>query len=184
MKKSKIYAISSWFCFLFVLLWMTSCSTRKIATTINKKEDITENLESEKKDSELSESTNVKVTTDLTQTEVSTTETKTYSPVDPTKPSLFIDGSGNKKELTNTSYKEEKTTSHIDKKGTTKTNLSNEKVEKTSTQKSKSTRTETTQIIKDKTTNRTSFNWWWLLFLFIPIGIYLFKKYRNNIWWV
>lgn len=184
MKKSKFYAISSWFCFLFLLLWMTSCSSRKVATTTNKKEVLTENLENEKKESELLENTNVKVITDLIQTEVSTTETKTYSPIDPTKNSFFIDESGNKKELSNTSYKEEKTTSHIDKKGTTKTNLSNEKVEKKSTQKSKSTRTKTTQIIKDKTTNQTSFNWWWLLFLFIPIGIYLFKKYRNNIWWV
>ena len=184
MKNSKAYAILSWFGFLLIILWMTSCSTRKVASSTVKKENDIENLETEKKDLEVKDNSNVKVTNDVTQTQETTTEKKTYSPVDPTKPSSFTDDKGNKKELNNTFYTEEKTTSKNNKKGTTKTELSKAKATKDKGVKSNSTRTKTKEAIKGKNTSRTSFSWWWLLLLLIPIGIYVFRRWRDKIWWV
>lgn len=37
MRNSKIYALGSWFAFLAVLLWMTSCGSKKITSTSSEK---------------------------------------------------------------------------------------------------------------------------------------------------
>lgn len=184
MKNSKAYAILSWFGFLLIILWMTSCSTRKVVTSIVKKENDIENLETEKKDLKVMENSNVKVTNDVTQTDETTTEKKTYSPVDPSKPSSFTDDKGNKKELNNTSYTEEKTTSKSNKERHNKTEFSKAKATKDKGAKSNSTRIKTKEATKVKNTSRTSFSWRWLLLLLIPIGIYVFRRWRDKIWWV
>ncbi|WP_396177439.1 hypothetical protein [Flavobacterium sp.] len=193
MKNANAYALFSWFTssvrlrscgFLLIILWMTSCSTRKVESSTVKKENEAERLEVERKDLEVKENSNVKVTKDVTETEDTTTEKKTYSPVDPTKPSSFTDDNGSKKELNNASYTEEKTTSKKNKKGTTKADLSQSKTTKDKGLKSNGTRAKSKEAVKGKNASRTYFSWWWLLLLLIPIGIYVFRRWRDKIWWV
>jgi hypothetical protein len=184
MKKIKTHALLSVLSFLLMSSMVTSCSTRKVVTSIVKKENDIENLEIEKKALKVKENSNVKITNDVTQTEETATEKKTYSPIDPTKPSSFTDDKGNKKELNNTSYTEEKTTSKSYEKRQNKTESSKAKTTKDKGAKRNSTRTKGKEASKGKNIIRTSFSWWWLLLLLIPIGIYVFRRWRDKIWWV
>lgn len=184
MKKIKTYALLSGLGLLLMSLMVTSCSTRKVVTSITKRENDIENLETEKKDLEVKENSNVKVTNDVTQTKETTQEKKTYSPIDPTKPSSFTDDKGNKKELNNTCYTEEKTTSKNYEKRHNKTESLKAKTTKDKGAKSNSTRAKGKEALKGKNISRTSFSWWWLLLLLIPIGIYVFRRWRDKIWWV
>lgn len=179
MKNAKTYTILSWFTFLLTLLLMTGCSTRKVATTKVIKENSIEKLETEKKDLEVKENSNVKVTIDIAQTEETTTEKKTYSPIDPTKPGVFTDDKGNKKELNNTSYTEEKTISKTNKKGITKADLLTAKTTNDKTVKSNKTKVKSKEATKVKHTTRSSFIW--PCALLIAIALYLLWKYRKSI---
>jgi len=178
MKNVKTYSLLSWFTFLLLLLLMTGCATRKVANTKIKKENSIDKLETEKKDLDVKENANVNVTIDVAQTEETTTEKKTYSPIDLTKPGLFTDDKGNKKELNNTSYTEEKTTSKTNKKELTKAGLSTAKTTSDKTVKSNDTKVKNKEAIKVKETSRSSFIWPWALF--IAIAIYLLWKYKRS----
>ncbi|SNA83407.1 hypothetical protein DK150_550078 [Flavobacterium psychrophilum] len=183
MKNTKLYSLFSWFGFLIILLWMTSCGTRKVITNTTKKENTVENVSTEKKDLEVKENSNVKVTNEVVETDETTTEKTTYTPVDASKPSSFTDGNGNKKELNNTSYTHEKTKSKTNKKGTSKKELTNVKTTKSNVAKSNSNKVKNNEVSKHKDIARTSFNWWWLLLLILLIIVYLFYRYKDKIWW-
>lgn len=180
MKKALIY----WFSFLFILLWMTSCASRKVAKSTVEKENNIESSTTEKKDLEVKDNLNVKVINEVTKTDDSTTEKKIYTPIDPTKPSSYTDEKGNKKELNNTSYTEEKTTAKANKKEATKTNLSQVKTTKDKGVIKHGTRAKNKEVTQVKNTSRTSsFSWWWILLLLIALLVYLFRRYRDKIWW-
>jgi ATP-dependent Zn protease len=185
MKNSKLYALSSWFGFLLLLLWMTSCGTRKVQTSNTKKVDELEQKSIDKKDLTVQDTSNVKVTNKVESTDETTTEKKIYTPIDPTKPSTFIDDKGNKKELNNTSYTEEKTSSKSNKKAKTNTETSSNTKIIDKGIKSSISKIKVKVESKNKESERTSLRWIWLLWL-IPIIliIYLFWKYKDKIWWV
>lgn len=180
MKKTLIY----WLSLLLILVMVNGCSTRKVVSKAVKKESYVENLEIEKKDLKVKDNSNVIITNEVIRTDETTTEKKTYAPVDPTKSSSFTDDKGNRKELNNTLYTEEKTSSETNKKGTTKTEYQTAKTTIDKGVKSNSTNTKTKEATKGKNTSRFSFSWWWLILLLIPIGFYLFKRFKDKIWWI
>ncbi|EKT3957696.1 hypothetical protein NTJ28_001683 [Flavobacterium psychrophilum] len=183
MKNLKTYCLMNWFGFLLILLWMTSCGTRKVTTNTTKKENTVENVLTEKKDLEVNENSNVKVTNEVIETDDTTVEKTIYAPVDASKPSSFTDENGNKKELNNTSYTHEKTKSKTNKKGTSKKELANVKTTKLNVAKSNSNKVKNNEVSKHKDIARTSFNWWWLLLFILLIIVYLFYRYKDKIWW-
>ena len=38
--------------------------------------------------------------------------------------------------------------------------------------------------VSEKKTERTSWSWWWLLLLLIPVGYYVWQKFKGKIWFV
>lgn len=185
MKNSKLYALSSWFGFLLLLLWMTSCGTRKVQTSNTKKVDELEQKATDKKDLSVQDTSNVKVTKQVASTDETLTEKKIFIPIDPTKPSTFIDDKGNKRELNNTSYTEEKTSSKTNKKGAIYTETSGSTKIIDNGIKSNTTKVKAQVESKNKDSVRTSLGWIWLLLLLpIILIVYLFWKFKDKIWWV
>lgn len=180
MKKALFY----WFSFLLILLFMTSCVTRKTQTShIDKKVDL-EQTDTEKKDLTVQDSTGVKVSSEVVSTDETTTIKTTYTPVDPTKPSSYTDENGTKKELNNASRTEEKTSSKSNKKETLQSEASTAKKIVDKGTKSGTVVAKLRESQKGKETDKTV-TYYWLLW-FIPIGglAYLIWKYKDCIWWV
>jgi hypothetical protein len=109
MKKQKINHVLLWVIAITVGLLLNSCSSRKA-----EKQRLSEALETEiaiNENLDLKTDLNVKLETvavidDKTET---TTTTKTWAPVDPTKPSSMTDPEGKKRDFNNSTYKEEET---------------------------------------------------------------------------
>ncbi len=180
MKKALFY----WFSFLLILLFMTSCGTRKTQTShIDKKVEL-EQTATEKKDLTTQDSTGVKVSSEVVSTDETTTIKTTYTPVDPTKPSSYTDENGTKKELNNASRTEEKTSSKSNKKETLQSEASTAKKVVDKGTKSSATVAKVAESKKGKATDKT-ITYYWLLW-FIPVGglVYLIWRYKNCIWWV
>lgn len=180
MKKALFY----WFSFLLILLFMTSCGTRKTQTShIDKKAEL-EQTATEKKDLTAQDSTVVKVSSEVVSTDETTTIKTTYTPVDPTKPSSYTDENGTKKELNNASRTEEKTSSKSNKKETLQSEASTAKKVVDKGTKSNTTVAKVAESKKGKATDKT-ITYYWLLW-FIPVGglVYLIWRYKNCIWWV
>jgi hypothetical protein len=176
MKKVVIY----WFGFLFILLWMTSCATRKVQKSTEQKASAIETNSTQKKDLKIEGSKNVKVETEVIANGETTIEKTTYTPVNPNLPSTFLDDKGQKKELNNTSYSNEKITSKNTKNHVTKsTDATNATVVDNSSFADKA-KFKTKDKTQYKQTNRTSFSWWFLLLLIVPVAFYAYWNIKNT----
>ncbi len=184
MKNTKLYSLISWFGFILLLLWMTSCGTRKVQTNHTEEKTDLEQKTIEKKDVTLQNNSNVKVTNEITSSDEITTEKKIYTPIDNSKPSTFIDDKGFKKELNNTSYIELKTTSKTHKKGAKKFEAIKELKVSDKSVKEIDSKIKGEKQTKNKNIERTSLKWWWLLWLLIPLAIYIYWRNKDKIWFV
>jgi hypothetical protein len=171
---------------LFIGLVLIGCSARKTQTEIIKEESNVVNSDNSIVD-EKSE-TNVKQISTVAvddKNEIFSKE-EVYEPIDSDKEASIIDSNGNKIILNNS----KKTTKTITRKNNIQTkmnsnldskrnNASNEqkKINQTSTYKKNN---------KVKFVDKKTFNWFNLLFLIVPLALlyYLFKKYREKIWWI
>jgi hypothetical protein len=170
MTKGKISIKNSFLLILLMLGLLFSCNARKSEVEIKKTE--------EKKDLTISVSgnleSNVKVTKVTTENKNITTFVNTAEPIDPTKPSHYTDFSGQKRSLSNTKYTEVQTF-----------NSTNMEVKKDSTDLSKSEQNakfeDQGQLVsksKSKNVDKKEYGIYNLLWLLIPIGLYLlYKKY-------
>ena len=134
--------------YLFVLLLLTSCATRKVVkeeVKIDKTEVIQNNIQTK-------ETINVKIVDSISEIYI--------EPIDTIKP-MIIDG----KTYVNAkiSYKKRKVNTSI---------VSDKIVSDLSVKKV----TEKVAVIKKETERKSGFNWWWVLLLLIPIGLYI--KFR------
>lgn len=132
--------------YLFVLLLLTSCATRKVVkeeVKIDKTEVIQNNIQTK-------ETTNVKIVDSISEICI--------EPIDTIKP-MVIDG----KTYVNAkiSYKKRKVNTSI---------VSDKIVSDLSVKKV----TEKVAVVKKETERKSGFNWWWLLLLLIP-GYILYK---------
>jgi PBP1b-binding outer membrane lipoprotein LpoB len=150
--KNKLIILS-----LIFTIFATSCASRKTDRKEQKQKiDFTEQLTEEVK-------TNTETTTKVVDT--STIDEIEIVPIDSTKP---IEYNGHK--VINGTLKLSKR----------KNNITTDKVEKVAKNESKAVKTElkvNTQVREKETERKSGFNWWWLLFLIIPIAYLKYKKY-------
>lgn len=171
--------ITYWFSFLLILLWMTSCGTHKRQKSEITSEVSKDTISSSNEVIQVNDTTNVNLVVYKSSDEVNTTETTTFTPIDPSKPSSFTDSSGKRKVVINGTYTEEKTTSR--KKDNSKAEASKATANKSTSDKSKLEGSKTGK--KDSNLNVTSESqypsFWNLLWLLIPIALYVFWKIKN-----
>lgn len=180
MKKALLY----WFSFLLLLLLFTSCGTRKVQNTKSETQSENEIKKTDKTVVANQDTTRAQETKTVVQSDEMTIEKITYSPVDPTKPSSFVNEKGEKNQLNNATYTREKATAKSNKKYNSNLGFSTGKKQISqgnSTIVSKEKNKESTAVKKSE---RTSPSWWNLLWLLIPIGLYVFWKNKDKLWWI
>jgi len=141
---------------VFLLIFLASCSSRKVNKSVieeTAKVTVTDNSKVETKTD-----SNTKII------DTSTTNEIEFIPIDNSKP-IVVNG----KSYLNVSIKQRKVKSGI--------SIENNKKVAQIEQKAVKTDIKTNKVVKEKQTERTSFNWWWLLLLIIPIFYYLYRKY-------
>jgi len=181
MKKSLII----WYVFLFLLLFMTSCGSRKTNTEKVKEEVKIETSEvvTEKETTETKTDVNVKVDT---KTKVDTeknvvTDITEITPQDNSKPSTIKLPNGQTIDITNAKYRNEKTTDLSKEKtiSISKYELLQKQLKEALRIAEKVNRQNIKLLSerKNKQTEKT-YSWWNLLWLLLIIPIYYFyRKY-------
>ena len=140
---------------IVLIACLSSCSTRKVNKTEVKETEVKTEVIAENTKTDVSENTKV--------IDTSTTDEVEYIPIDNSKP-IIVNG----KSYFNTKIKRSKK----------KNNISVVKDKKVSQIKEKSANLthKKDRVIEVKTTERKSFNFWWLLLLLIPAYFY-FRKH-------
>lgn len=157
---------------------MTSCATRKVQKSTEQKASAIETKSIQKNDLKIEGSKNVIVETEVIANGETTIEKTTYTPVNPNLLGTFLDDKGQKIELNNTSYSNEKTTSRNAKKDVSKATVAtNENVVDNSSFVDK-TKAKTEDKTQYKQTERTSFSWWFLLLLLVPVAFYIYWRLK------
>lgn len=172
--------------FLLLTIFLASCGARKVDKQVLNKEieaKIVDNSVSEKE----SES-NVKTTiiTKVDDKNETVTEEIIYQPEDSTKEAIIIDENGKKIVLNNSKKTVKKTTQKNNIKSEYK--YDSEIIEKEAFKDKKDIKalSNTNTIKKESKIDREAVSMWNWLWLLIPVGIiiWLFRKYRDKIWWV
>jgi hypothetical protein len=159
---------------------MTSCATRKVLKSSDQKEQATQTNVFQKNDLKFEESKNVQVQTEVIANGETIIEKTTYTPVNPNITSTFTDDNGQKKELNNAIYSKEKTFAKTNQKENQKsTETSTGKATDNSSFEDK-TKFKAKDNAKIKQTDRTSFSWWFLLLLIVPVAFYVYWNRKNT----
>jgi len=171
---------------LFIGLVLIGCSARKTQTEIIKEESNVVNADNSIIDKK--SETNVKQISTVAvddKNEIVSKE-EVYEPIDPTKEASIIDSNGNKIILNNS----KKTTKTITHKNNIQTKINSNfdsKQNSSSKEQKRINQTSTSKKNnKSKFVDKKAFNWFNLLFFIVPLALlyYLFKKYREKIWWI
>lgn len=168
-------------CLIFGLFLAISCGARK--------SDVAQKAEEKKVESltkiDTSSTTNIvkKEETKIDDINKTVVEETIFEPKDPTRPATYIDALGKKYQLDNSKV--------IIKKVTIQNNTqtdSNIKIDLSKNQKSvinQKIKTQSETKEKAKKIDRDPVSWWNLLWLLIPVAIYLgWKKYKSKFWLV
>jgi len=181
----KIFAILLFCLALAFLMLFSSCGAAKSDKTKTNEEVKTEN--SNNYTSDKKEESNVKKTenTIIDDKNETVIEETNYEPIDNTKPASIIDPDGKETKLNNS----KKTTRKTTKKNNTKTDNSKKSEEfhksELSEQSESKGKTEGKKAGLAVKRERSAWSMWNLLWLLIPVGIYLvWKKYSDKIWWI
>lgn len=175
-----------WVSVIVLDLFLTSCGTRKVNKSETKETEKTEVVSVKTEVAELEENTKTEVLSNSNSLDESTTETTVITPLDATKPAFFTDEKGNKKELFNSAYKKKVVKKHLTQKSESKA-VSNTaiKAKTAANDNSKAVAVKTKEAGSKTIDREIAFSLWCLLWLLIPIALYLaYRKYRDKIWWV
>ena len=140
---------------IVIIACLSSCSTRKVNKTEVKETEVKTEVIAEKINTDVSENTKV--------IDTSTSDEIEFIPIDNSKP-IIVNG----KSYFNTKIKHSKKKNNI-------SIVKDKKVSQTA-EKSANLTYKKDKVIEIKTTERKSFNFWWLLLLLIP-AIYYFRKH-------
>ncbi len=184
MKNQKIKLILLFVFAIALSFAMNSCrSVKKDKTNLTeivKTDDLKTETETEKAE------TNVQKTEETKTNSTTGTVTKktTTRPIDPTKHATVTDKKGNKTTLNNAELVEEETTSNTttttDQKIALAIKAKKEKERLLNEQKKLEQTRKEDQLALDKKV----FNFWQLLWLIIPAGIYIIYRNKDKIWWI
>ncbi len=169
-----------------IALGLMSCSVRKTQTKISKEESkvsIIDNSTIDKKSESNVKETKVVTVDDKNET---VTEETTYEPEDPLKESFLIEKDGTKTVFNNLKKTFKKTTQKNNTKS--ESNAKSEITQKEAVKEVKKIKldSDTEKYNKSKLTDKKAYSWYNWLWLLIPIGviIWLFRKYKDKIWWI
>lgn len=174
MKKALIY----WFAFLLILLWMTSCASRKTQKSANEiatNEDLTI---AQKADVVTKSNGVVTIENNVTAHGENIIYKITVTPIDVTKPTVFTDSDGTTKTVRNGTYYQESQQAKTSATDLTKVvkvasldvaDYTNLKIDLKATSKEKA-------ILKQS--ERKSFSWWLLLIIIIPSAFYTYWRLK------
>lgn len=121
----------------------------------------------------------------ISETDIKTgkkTTKKTYTPIDPTRPASIIDTDGKKHQLHNAALTTEETEESASCKN--KNSYNSEIFQEFKSEKNQSGSAKATSVKKEKVMqlDRDAFSFWNVLWLLIPLAVWLlYKKYKNKI---
>lgn len=175
---------------LFFSLLLIGCGARKVQKSETEQQTKTEISETVNNDvkAESNVKKETKITVDDSTKEV--IEEIIISPIDNNKEATYTDEAGKQTKLSNTSVTKRKTNRNkaVSQQTQEKANESLKSSDKTV--KNTNAKSETKEVSEIKNVDKKQFNiigqilsYWWL-WLLIIIVIYLFKKYREKIWFV
>lgn len=189
MKRINLKDIGIVFLFLLyislIALGMVSCGARKTDKQITKEKteiNVVDNSVTEK-ESESNVKENVIIKIDDKNKTV--TEETTYSPEDPTKEAYIIEKDGTKVVLNNSKKTYKKTTQDNNTQSELKADSEIKEKEAVKDKKDIEATTNTNVVKKASKTERDAVSMWNWLWLLIPAAfiIWLFRKYKDKIWW-
>lgn len=182
MKNQKIRLFILFTIAVALSLVMNSCrSVKKDKSNLTesiKTEEVKTETETEKEESNVQKTEEIKTNS---QTGTVTKKT-TKRPADNTKPATVIDKHGNKTTLDNAVLEEEETTINNITTTDQKTALDIKHKKEKERQMAEEKKAEEKRKQDQLATDKTVFNFWQLLLLIIPVGIYLIYKNKDKIW--
>ena len=168
----------------FMLL--TSCGARKVDKQVLNEE--TEAIIVDNSVSEKESESNVKTTilTKVDDKNETVTEETIYQPEDPTKEAIITDEEGKKIILNNSKKTIKKITQKNNSQSESKSDSQIIEKEAIKDEKDIKASSNTNTVKKSSKTDRDAVSMWNWLWLLIPVVIiiWLFRKYRDKIWWV
>lgn len=167
-------------------IWLVSCGARKSNVDITKEENksvIVDNSVLEKKSDTNVKQTSIVKIDDKNQTIV---EETTYQPEDPTKEAIIVDHDGKKIVLNNSKKTVKKTIQNNNTQTDSKFDSETKENKASKEQKDVKGTSESKTYKKQKETEKKAIPWYYcVLGLGVIIFIiWLFKKYKEKIWWV
>lgn len=168
-----------------IALGLVSCGARKTDKQVSKEKtesNFVDNSVTEK-DSESNVKENVVIK--INDKNKTVTEETTYSPEDPTKEAYIIEKDGTKVVLNNSKKTYKKTIQDNNTKSELKADSEINQKEAVKEEKDIKVSNNTTVIKKSSKTERDAVSMWNWLWLLIPVAvlIWLFRKYKDKIWW-
>jgi cobalamin biosynthesis Mg chelatase CobN len=168
-----------------IALGMVSCSARKSQVEISK--EVKKNVVVDNSVLEKKSETNVKetTTTKVYDKNETVTEETIYQPEDPTKESFIIEKDGTKVVLNNTKKTVKKTIQKNNTQSEIKSDSEIKQKEASKDKKAIKRVDESKTYKKQKEVKKGAFPWYYIVLIIgvIVLIFWLFRKYKDKIWW-
>lgn len=165
---------------------LTSCGARKVDKQVLNEETETKIVDNSVSEKESESNVKTTILTKVDDKNETVTEETIYQPEDPTKEAIITDENGKKTILNNSKKTIKKITQKNNIKSESKSDSQIIEKEAIKDEKDIKASSNTDTVKKSSKTDRNAVSMWNWLWLLIPVGIiiWLFRKYRDKIWWV
>ena len=168
------------------IMSLTSCGARKVDKQVLNEETETKIVDNSVSEKESESNVKTTILTKVDDKNETVTEETIYQPEDPTKEAIITDENGKKTILNNSKKTIKKITQKNNIKSESKSDSQIIEKEAIKDEKDIKASSHTDTVKKSSKTDRDADSMWNWLWLLIPVGIiiWLFRKYRDKIWWV
>ena len=168
------------------IMSLTSCGARKVDKQVLNEETETKIVDNSVSEKESESNVKTTILTKVDDKNETVTEETIYQPEDPTKEAIITDENGKKTILNNSKKTIKKITQKNNIKSESKSDSQIIEKEAIKDEKDIKVSSHTDTVKKSSKTDRDAVSMWNWLWLLIPVGIiiWLFRKYRDKIWWV
>lgn len=168
------------------IMSLTSCGARKVDKQVLNEETETKIVDNSVSEKESESNVKTTILTKVDDKNETVTEETIYQPEDPTKEAIITDENGKKTILNNSKKTIKKITQKNNIKSESKSDSQIIEKEAIKDEKDIKASSNTDTVKKSSKTDRNAVSMWNWLWLLIPVGIiiWLFRKYRDKIWWV